>query len=71
MKVIFDFNNPEDMLDYEIYKESKNMNLALFEISNYLKEQEKYVEVKNQHSIEVVRETFWGILSNNNITHLL
>jgi hypothetical protein len=66
MKHIIEFNLPEDQHDLNIVNKASNMHVALSEMSEYLKGLWKH-SGKLEESIDVIRNRFHEILSDNEV----
>ena len=63
MKAILEFNLPEERDDHVLAVKASNMYGALWDIGQYLRQIDRYME--KQPDIEVIRERFYEILSDN------
>lgn len=67
MKAAIFFKLPEEDNEYKITMSAGKMYSALWEFSQYLRNQTKYVEVKNQDKIDKVKDEFYKILNDNDV----
>jgi len=61
MKIIYEFNMPDDKYEYDIAVHSQGMYNALFEIREYVRSVEKYdVDKDNQEkSLNIIRDIIY------------
>ena len=71
MKVVFDFDNPEDREDYELYKQSKEMYSFIWDMYIYLHTQTKLEEPHKPDTPYEIYEKFWELLKDNNLQNLI
>jgi hypothetical protein len=64
MKARLTFTLPDDEMQFKRASQAFELTLSLWEISQYLREVDKY---ETGHTIEQIREKFYSILSDNNI----
>lgn len=69
MKVILEFNRPEDNEDIEIHMNAVKYYCALTDFSNYLRSKLKYAELSEEEAkiLEEVRTKFFEIQNDNEI----
>ena len=70
MKVNIEFNLPEETTEYKIHNMASDMNCALWDMSNYLRDQIKYNDKLSEEEIQVyekIREKFSEIIDSYNI----
>lgn len=62
--VTFNYNLPEDDVDYQMHINAKNYYLALWDLSQQIRQWYKY-EDKESIEIEKLSNKFWEILEDN------
>jgi hypothetical protein len=62
-KHIIVFNLPKEQKDLEYAIEGNRWAGLVYEFSEYLRQQYKYVEKKDQADIEKIRDTFFNLLN--------
>lgn len=69
MKVTYEFDtDKEDQLeDLKIFQQAIGMSQVLWDFSQYLRQQDRYIENNKQDSIEDIRETLYEMLSEYNV----
>lgn len=69
MKVIFEFNKPEDNEDLELHLKAINYHCAISEFANQLRSKIKYTEMSNEklEAYEEVRTLLYYILKEEQI----
>lgn len=63
MKARLEFDLPEERDDHLLATKASNMYGSLWDISQYLRQIDKYMD--KQPDIEVIRDRFYEILSEN------
>ena len=68
MKVIMEFNLPDDDSNYIAASKGLDLYFALLDISEFVRSMYKYDYKHDADTIDYVRERFWDILGERNIT---
>lgn len=63
--VTIKFNLPEDRIDYDIHTKANDMYLALWDFSQYLRNELKYKDAGKE--MEAASRQFWEIMNERNI----
>jgi hypothetical protein len=69
MKVSFTFDTEKNQSEYDIFKQSYEMWSMLDELSNYLRDKQKYGHsFKDANdALDQIREEFYRLVNDNNI----
>jgi hypothetical protein len=71
MKAILEFNLPEDQHEWDNAVKADAMYIALWDLSQELRSMWKYQQFKTEEEyiiVETIRDKFYEILSEHNIT---
>ena len=69
MKVSFTFDTEKNQSEYDIFKQSYEMWSMIDELSNYLRDKQKYGHSFKDadDTLDQIREEFYRLLNDNNI----
>lgn len=70
MKAMFEFNLPEELDNYNIYRQAPTYNSVLYDISNYLRSLYKYrddLTAEQEQLVEEIRTKFYEIIKENEL----
>ena len=66
MKVMFEFDLPDEQYEYKRYLQSDNVMSFLEDFSEFLRRKDKYSEEETT-TWEAVREKFYEMITENNV----
>lgn len=69
MKVIFEFNKPEDNEDLAIHMKAIEYHIVIYELDNYLREKLKYEELTEEQNklVSEIRNKLTELRNENGI----
>lgn len=69
MKVSFIFDTEKNQSEYDIFKQSYEMWTTIDELSNYLRNKQKYGHSFKDadDALDQIREEFYRLVNNNNV----